>query len=42
MGKMKIASSMIHVMSYLPPMKTRPESQLKMKKKKICAKVFGT
>ena len=42
MGKMKIVSNMIHLMSCLPPMKTRLESQLKIKKKKRCAKVIRT
>ena len=41
-GKMKIALNMIQMMSCLHPMKTRLESELKIKKKKRCAKVVGT
>ena len=42
MGNTKIPSNIIYMMSYLPPEKTSLKSQLKMKKKKRCAKVVGT
>ena len=42
MGHTKIPSNIIHTMSWVPPEKTRLKSQLKMKKKRGCAKVVGT